>query len=206
MVSAYDRVRRLVLDGELGHERPVAEVPLASQLGVSRPTVREALRRLEGEGLLRSDGRRLRVIDLDGAELAGALRMRAALEELHAELAAERVSAGHVAEAQIWDLEKKAAVTAAATAAGDHDEAGRLNRDFHRAVNLLAANPVSFDALELLWDQVLLSTARSLAPPDRAAAVDREHSELLDAIKSGDGARAGKLARAHVLATLSVLS
>src|SRR5215216_791031 len=145
--AAYAQVRRMLLDGDIEREQPLAEIPLAARVGVSRPTMRETLRRLEGEGLLRSDGRRLRVVDLDGAELAGALRMRAALEELHAELAAERVSAGHVAQAQIWDLEEKAAVTAAATAAGDHDEAGRLNREFHRAVNLLAANPVSFDAL-----------------------------------------------------------
>ena len=204
--AAYAQVRRMLLDGDIGRERPLAEIPLAARVGVSRPTMRETLRRLEGEGLLRSDGRRLRVVDLDGPELESALRMRAALEGMHAELVAERHAEGQIAPAQLRELEEKAARTDAATRAGDLAAAMRLNRDFHQALNRLAASPVSYDALASLWDRLLLSTGRSLAQTGREDAVHLEHLAVLSAVWSGDAARAGALAKGHVLRTLAALS
>src|SRR5215208_7811049 len=203
--AAYAQVRRMLLDGDIEREQPLAEIPLAARVGVSRPTMLETLRRLEGEGLLRSDGRRLRVVDLDGPELESALRMRAALEGMHAELVAERHAEGQIAPAQLRELEEKAR-TDAATRAGDLAAAMRLNRDFHQALNRLAASPVSYDALASLWDRLLLSTGRSLAQTGREDAVHLEHLAVLSAVWSGDAARAGALAKGHVLRTLAALS
>nr|WP_244305700.1 FCD domain-containing protein [Kitasatospora cheerisanensis] len=88
-----------------------------------------------------------------------------------------------------------------ATVERELTEAVRLNRQFHRRVAELAGNPVALHALERLWDQIQVSTRRSLHAPDRTALVDDQHRELLAAVTAGDPAAAGAAARQHVLDT-----
>ena len=204
--ECYGRLHELVVSGGLQPGTRLAELPLASQLGVSRPTIREALRRLEGDGLARSDGRSLRVDRMGIDELRGALEMRGALEALHAELAAVRVRNGHVAPYELRRLKTLADDAESATEAGDHAEAAQCNREFHRAIDTLAANPVSDAALAQLWNRILVSTERSLAAPHRGSLVASEHRELIDAIAAGQAQRAAGVARAHVRGTLATLS
>jgi DNA-binding GntR family transcriptional regulator len=202
MSSTYDRLHSLVTSGEIESGSRLAELPLAARLGVSRPTVREALRRLESDGLAASDGRSLRVAQMDPAELRSALLMRSALDGLHAELAAARVRAGEIAPAQLRRLEQLADETEQATNRGDLAAAVELNRAFHRAIAVLADSPVSAAAGDRLWERILVSTRISLALPGRGDIVNREHRELLAAIVAGDSQRASRLATRHVRATL----
>jgi len=202
MSSTYDRLHSLVTSGEIESGSRLAELPLAARLGVSRPTVREALRRLESDWLAASDGRSLRVAQMDPAELRSALLMRSALDGLHAELAAARVRAGEIAPAQLRRLEQLADETEQATNRGDLAAAVELNRAFHRAIAVLADSPVSAAAGDRLWERILVSTRISLALPGRGDIVNREHRELLAAIVAGDSQRASRLATRHVRATL----
>lgn len=201
--TTYARLRGLILSGELEPGARLGEVALASTLGVSRPTVREALRALEGEGMADATGRGLRVAGMDGDDLRSAMLMRSALEGLHAELAAGRVRDGEVAPAQLRRLAALADDAARATDAGALAEAVQANRAFHQAVDALADSPVSQAALDRLWDRIIVATQRSLAGPGRGRVVDREHRELLDAIGDGDGGRAAIVARDHARATLA---
>lgn len=203
MSTAYERLRSLVTSGEIRPGTRLAELPLASQLGVSRPTVREALRRLESNGLADSDGRSLRVPQMDAAELRSTLLMRSALDGLHAGLAAGRVRDGEVAPAELRRLRRLAEDTERATDLGDLAAAIHLNRGFHQAIDALADSAVSAAAAHRLWERILVSTERSLAAPGRGDIVNREHRELLDAIVAGDAERAGDLAARHVRATLA---
>lgn len=203
--ATYGDLRTLVISGEVLPGTHLREVPLAERLGVSRPTVREALRRLESDGLAASDGRGLRVVRMEPPELRSALLMRAALEALHAELAARRVRAGEVAPAELRRLRQRADRAASATRRQCWEEAVEANRAFHQAIDTLADSPVSADAVDGLWDRILVSTERSLASPGRPEGVNREHLELLGAIEAGEEERAAEVARRHVLATLGTL-
>ena len=185
-------IRLMVLRGELAPGERIIEVQLAERLRVGRSTVREALRRLEGEGLLVADeSGGMHVIAMDGRRLESTLRARAALEELSAGLAAGRVRGGGATPAQLRELE---ALAAPDGVLGD--------RHFHRAIATLGGNGPSRDALNHLWDRVVLAAAHDVpgAAPGPAAAA--EHRALVEAIAAADEDEAAALARRHVLAAL----
>lgn len=174
---------------------------------MSRPTLREALRQLEGRGLVAADRRRgLRVAGLSDGELRDALRTRAVLEGLSAETAAERAANGRLAPIAFRELRDIADAADTATRSGNLGRATAENRAFHTAITTLAANPVCIDVLERLWDRITVATARSLSPPDRVDVVDEEHHRIVDAVQEGDPEGAAAAARGHVLATLEVLT
>jgi DNA-binding GntR family transcriptional regulator len=202
MAMTYERLKAEVISGRLTPGARLGEMQLASALGVSRPTIREALRRLESLGLATSDGRGLRVAGLAPEELRSALLMRASLEALHAELAATRVADGEVAPADLRRLSALASAAERATDASDHDAAVQDNRAFHQAIDVLAGSPVSAAATDRLWDRVLVATRRSLGVPGRGDIVNREHRELVAAIAAGEPELAADLADRHVRATL----
>jgi len=202
MSTTYERLHELVTSGEFAPGARLGDAQLAEELGVSRPTVREALRRLEASGLAASDGRSLRVARLDADGLRSALLMRASLEALHAELAAIRIAQGEVAPAQLRAVRELADQAERATDARDTRAAAVSNRAFHQAIDALAASPVSATAADRLWDQIMVATERSLLSAARRRAVNREHRELVAALAAGNAAAAAELARRHVRATL----
>jgi len=202
MSTTYARLHRLVTAGELVPGARLGEIHLASQLGVSRPTLREALRRLESNGLATSDGRSLRVASLSRNELRSALLMRASLEALHAELTATRVAEGQIAPAQLRRLRELADDAERATDARDTSAAATCNRAFHQAIDALADSPVSAAAVDRLWDRILVATERSLVSAGRREAVNREHRALVAALAAGAAAGAAEIAGRHVRATL----
>lgn len=204
--AAYERLHSLIVDGEITPGARLAEFPLAKQLGVSRPTVREVLRRLEGVGLVLSDGRNLRSAWMDDGQIRSALLMRASLEGLHAELAANRVAAGEVPPAQLRRLEEVADEAKQATDEGDTDRAIIANRRFHQLIDDLADSSLSRAAVDTLWDRILAATKASLGPGSRRRQVSREHSKLIRAIRDGDATNAATIASEHVRSTLDAVA
>ena len=175
-------VRLVVLQGEVRPGERLIEVHLAARFGVSRTTLREALRRLEGEGLLLSDeSGGMHVIGLDEEELAATLEVRAALEALAAGLAAQRVRDGQATDAELRELE----------ALADAAPGLEADRHFHRAVAALAGNGPCRHALDHVWDRLVLA--------DRPARTSGGHQALLEPLLAGDADGAEARARRHVL-------
>ena len=199
-MTVYDDLRELIVAGDIPAK--VSESELAQRLSVSRTPVREALERLHGDGLVDARGRGVRLIELDARELRATYRVRAALEALTAELLAERQHAGEIAPAALKALTKLADAADEATRNQDLAVAATHNRAFHLRIAELAGNPPARDALRRIWDQIVISTKRSLVAPARAKAVDDEHRRLLKALRNGNPDKAAKAARAHVLHTL----
>ncbi|WP_367128889.1 GntR family transcriptional regulator [Saccharothrix sp. HUAS TT1] len=204
--SVYDEVRDLIVLGAYPAGQPVAELELCARLGVSRTPVREALRRLESDGLVRAARRGVTVVELGAKALRDAYLVRASLEALTAELAARRRRAGELAPAALRRLTELADLADAATRSGDLAEGVRHNRAFHRHVAALADNPPALEVLDRIWDQIVVSTRASLTAPARPARVDHEHRRLISAITAGDPGTAAARAREHVTATMSALS
>lgn len=204
--SAYAEVRQLLLSGTYEPGERLAEVALAGRLGMSRTPVREALRRLEADGLVATTWRGVMVPVLAAAEIGDAYELRAALEALTGEVAARRVREGEVSPRALEALRAHAGAAARATSRGDLGAAIERNRAFHRSVAELAANPLVAGVLDRVWDRLLISTRLTLGGEDRRATVAREHDQLIAAIAAGRERAAGEIARAHVLATRDALT
>jgi DNA-binding GntR family transcriptional regulator len=191
----------MILDGTYPPGARITELDAAAALAMSRTPVREALRALAADGLVRPTGRGVVVAAMEPGALHDAYEVRAALEALTAELAAARQRDGRIAPADLALLRSDATAAAEATAAGQLSEAVLHNRRFHRRIAELADNPVALSMLERLWDRIEVSTLHSLQPPARHAHVTAQHEHIVAAIFEGRAEEAGKVARTHALDT-----
>lgn len=190
---AYERIRDLILDGEVPAGTRLGQVDLAEQLGISRTPVREALRRLTGEGLVEfRDNRGFRVAQPPLEDVVRRLEVRLLLEPGIATLAAERATA-EVLDALEDAIERE---RRAKTAVAAHD----ASRDFHLLLAAASQNRELVATLEGLW---LIEVGRRLLSRRRAAAHWQagdvaEHQAILGAVRAGDGRRAAALMEQHV--------
>lgn len=204
-MTVYSSLRRLVVDGEFPADRRVTEAELSDLLNVSRTPVREALSRLEGDGLVHAQGRGVRVRSLDRSELVAILEARAALEAWAAGKAADRVAAGDVAPARLGELGHLADEIDAVTRSGDLVAATRANRSLHQSIARLARNPAVDHTLDTWWDQIVVATRSGLREHRRIDDVDAEHRVILSALAAGDAAGARTATETHALHTLMVV-
>ena len=190
---AYDELRARIVDGRLRSGARVGQGELADALGISRGSVREALRRLAGDGLVVFEvNRGFFVADVGPERVLERLEARLLLEPGIARLAAERRNDDDL------DALRRAvaAELSARTAAAAHD----ASRAFHAAVVAATHNEAMTRIFDSLWiadvGRRLLASRRS--QPDWQDADVAEHETLLAAIETRNGALADALMRAHV--------
>ncbi|WP_135470146.1 GntR family transcriptional regulator [Crenalkalicoccus roseus] len=189
---AYERFREELRRGALTPGQRVLETEIAARFGMSRTPVREAIRRLQSEGLVAQlPGRGLCVARYGHAEMDELYVMREALEGTAARLAAQNAGRPDIALLQRLVAEE-ANLPAAALA--EH------NRRFHRALHQAAHNRYLLRALSSISDALLLLGPTTLDMPGRAAAAREEHARIVAAIAARDGAAAEAAARAHIAA------
>ena len=195
---AYGRLREAIVDGTLASGAKLSERGLAAALAISAQPIREALRRLEGEGMVES---RLRsgtyVAKLDAARLVEMGRVRVALEGVTAGLVARRATVADVAA-----LRARVAAIRVATELGDAGVLAAANDAFHTALHAATGNAFLIRSLHALRAYYHISAARVLGgrgEPPRALA---EHAAVVDAIANGDPDAAEALMRAHTLRSL----
>jgi DNA-binding GntR family transcriptional regulator len=190
---AYERIRGLVLSGELAPGTRLGQVELAERLGISRTPVREALRRLGGEGLVDGHSHRgFRVTDLGLDAVLRRLEVRAILEPGIAALAAERRTGR--------DLDLMSEAIADEEEASDGIEAHDASRRFHIVLARASGNEELVRVIESLW---LVEVGRRLlfrrsAEPGWQRQDVTEHREVLAAVHEGCAADAERLMAGHV--------
>ena len=184
-MDAYGGLLELIRSGELAADTKVSEAALAERLGVSRTPVREALRVLDAQRLVISQGRGVRVRVPGARELSEALHTRCALEGYAAQEAARAQRAGLLLPARLREAERLAAACDTATRAEGPVAGAEANRTFHLAVAALAGNGQINALLSSVWEQILIATRAGLTATPRVRNVHREHRAILRAVADG---------------------
>ncbi|MCE0538028.1 GntR family transcriptional regulator [Kineosporia rhizophila] len=193
---AYDRVREMILDGRLEPGQILNQASLAAQIGLSTTPLREALRRLRGEGLVELGAHRDgRVTPLSAEEARDLLEIRRSLDPLAASLAAERRTRSDIAvmRAAYEDLEPLPA----------DPSQGQLarHRRFHAAIYFASHNEILISTLEGLWTKADRFRRMALQPGRGRAAQEAkaaEHRALLDCVIAGDREGAAEVMHQHI--------
>lgn len=189
---AYETLRRRILETELQPGERLVERDLAAELAVSRIPLREALRRLEAEGLvLLVPHRGALVSPFTPADVRDLFDVRESLESLAARLAAERSDAAGLAR-----LTARLDSARTATREGDRAAIAAANAGFHTDIVELADNPLLSSMMRPLEARThWLFRLTAQRDPARQCA---EHETLHAAIAAGDADRAAALAQEHV--------
>jgi len=184
----------MILNGEVAPSSYLAEASLVDLLAMSRTPIREALHRLELEGLLRRVPRHgYMVVPLSTQGLANLYAVRAALEGLAAELAAQRLTRVNLA--RLEDLYE--AMEAACIADRDADLA-TLNRDFHETIAIASENNYLREILDNIKGIFERYRSTAISNMDRRSLAHQEHGELIGALRARDPDRSRRIAEAHV--------
>ncbi|MFC0408949.1 GntR family transcriptional regulator [Roseomonas elaeocarpi] len=194
----YGRLRDAIIAGSLVPRARVSERMLAGVLGVSAAPVREALRRLESEGLVITLPRRgTLVADFGPEQLEKMGRIRVALEGTAAAFAARQATPEH-----IEALTAQLAVMREATEAGDAEALAQANERFHDMIHEIADNAFLEQMLRSLRGYDRVGRRRILAAPGELKLALQEHAALVEALRERDGEEAEARMRAHALRSL----
>lgn len=200
---AYTVVRNRVLTGEYAPGSSFNQATLAVELGISTTPLREALRKLESEGLVQLGAHRDAIVtDLSVEEARDLLEMRLALDPMAAGLAAQRRTRDDIA-----------AIRAASDihALPGHPTIDQLvrHRRFHQTVYRASHNDVLVTTLDTLWDKndrYRLAGLRRDRDADELARKDAEHHELMMRVIAGDSAGASAVMRRHIQSSLGAVA
>ena len=190
-----EKIERMILEGELVAGQHLNELALAQSLGVSRSPVREACRKLEQAGLveiINNRGMFVRRVDLQQA--LDIYAIRGALAELSGQLIAR-----HATPADIAVLRQQVAQMEATAASGDATTYYRQNLAFHQQLVEYTRSPRLLELFLGTDKELHLYRQRSLVQPSGMNVSNQEHRAIVEAIASGDEAKAGEAFKRHVL-------
>lgn len=192
---AYMHLHNAVANGDMLPGDRVREAEVAKRFALSRTPVREALRRLEADGIVEHKPRSGAVIrSLSHGEVVELYEMRLVLERTAAEL-----SAKHSVTAETDEM---AELNDAIAKAGDPRDAARINQHFHRCIYLSARNRFLMEMARSISNAMMLLGPTTLEGKERIEVVFRQHQAIIDAIVAQDEEAAGAAAEAHLETSL----
>jgi DNA-binding GntR family transcriptional regulator len=195
---AYAALKDVILALDI-YDRPgevrLDERKLASDLGVSRTPVREAMVQLEREGFVRSVPRRgIYVVRKTKAEVVELITAWAALESMAARLITRNAS-----DQEIAPLRAMFATFENGRLHANLDEYSEVNIEFHQTIIRMSRNRVLIDLAANLFAHMRMIRRKTIGESDRADRSIRDHMNIIQAIEARDTARAEALVRDHAL-------
>ncbi len=193
----FETLRDAIITQVLKPGERLMEIQLADEMGVSRTPVREAIRKLELEGLVV-------MVPRKGAYVAGVsmkdihevYEVRSALEMLAVTLAAERIT-----EEELDALERQVLRESEEEDkqdGSDLDNIIYIDSSFHDIIYQAAHNQRLVQFVNILQEQLQRFRAASLARPGRSKTALEEHKQIVEALSDRNGELAARLAREHI--------
>lgn len=189
-----ERLRQLILDGELSPRSRVNEIELAERFGISRTPLREAIKILATEGLLELlPNRGARVAAISETELDDMIEVVAGLEAVAGDLACQRMEP-----AELAALEELHARMVETWKRGDEAAYGALNREIHEAIMAAARNPTLSAIYANVSGRIQRTRYTAHKTPEQWARAIEEHEEMMRLLRAKDSARLSALMRDHI--------
>ncbi|MCC1493477.1 GntR family transcriptional regulator [Cognatishimia sp. F0-27] len=197
--QAYQIIRSRIISGDLPSGGRLKERTLATELGLSRTPVREAINRLIHEGFVeRGEGYSTRVADFPEDELDQIFEIRRRLECYAAGRAATLINDSQIA--RLDALTTRMEALTPPQSAEDYEEISIINAEFHRIIAEAAASPRLVAILQMAVDVgIVARTYHSYSEGDLIRST-RHHRELVDAFQAGAADWAESVMSSHVLA------
>ncbi|RZU30996.1 GntR family transcriptional regulator [Blastococcus saxobsidens] len=189
--APYEKVYQAIMTGELAPGQPLIETALAEWCEVSRTPIREALTRLEQDGLVVRGDRGLMVRERSPEEILDLYETRIVLEAM-----ASRVAAVRRSYMDLITLRRIAQRLETMDVSDEHAMAAG-NREFHQAIWRASHNDSLSDLLQRLDMHLARYPSTTLSQPGRWAEANGEHQEIITAIEAQDADRAHDLTAAH---------
>ena len=190
----FNTLRQAILRGELKPGERLMEIQLANKLGVSRTPIREAIRKLELEGLVLMIPRRgAEVAEITEQNLRDVLEVREALEELSVKLACE-----HATQEQIEEMKQAAQVFKESLSGDDVTRIAEADVAFHDAINMATDNQKLIQILNNLREQMYRYRMEYLKDRQSHSVLVREHEEILNALCARDAEKALDVTITHI--------
>lgn len=190
----FQTLRKAILSGELEPGERLMEIQLGEKLGVSRTPIREAIRKLELEGLVVMVPRKgAQVAQFTEKDIQDVLEVREALESLAAKIACKRMDDRSFLKLQL-------AITEYDYAARDKDIETMIEKDveFHETIFNATQNDKLIQLFNNLKEQVHRYRVAYLKNTGESELVHSEHLELLEALKKRDEVLAQSIASKHI--------
>lgn len=191
----FNTLRQAILRGEFKPGERLMEIQLANKLGVSRTPIREAIRKLELEGLVLMIPRKgAEVADITEKSLRDVLEIRKALEELAVQLACDKIT-----EQELEDLENAAEeFKKILKSSKDITEIAEADVKFHDVIYLATDNQKLVHLLNKLREQMYRYRVEYLKNPDVHAQLIKEHEEIIVHIKAREKKEATDVICRHI--------
>lgn len=190
----FNTLRRAILRGELKPGERLMEIQLANKLGVSRTPIREAIRKLELEGLVLMIPRRgAEVAEITEKNLRDVLEVRCALEELAVQLACDRMD-----EEGIEKLKEAAARFREVLDSDDITQIAQADVLFHDVIYTATDNKRLIQLLNNLREQMYRYRIEYLKKRECYPQLIEEHQTVIDAIEAKDKKKATEITGRHI--------
>lgn len=190
----FNTLRQAILRGELKPGERLMEIQLANKLGVSRTPIREALRKLELEGLVNMVPRKgAEVADITEKSLRDVLEVRKALEELSVQLACEKIT-----EEEIEELKRVAERFKDTLDDQDVTKIAEADVAFHDVIYTATDNQKLILLLNNLREQMYRYRVEYLKKEEAYPRLIAEHEELIDNISKRNKEEATRIMCEHI--------
>lgn len=190
----FETLREAIINQTLKPGERLMEIQLAEEMGVSRTPVREAIRKLELEGLVVMVPRKgAYVAGISMKDIHEVYELRSALEALAASLAAVRIT-----DEELEEMERQMVREAKETEENNLQGIVSIDTTFHDLLYQAAHNQRLVQFINILQEQLQRFRAATLSRPGRSKYALEEHKKIVEALANKDAKLAAKLATEHI--------